>query len=166
MYSEHDNDFYALWNSVNADYGLRSGESVWRTQISPLKECPVDQIALVTGRKMIYLQRTQFQKHSSKLAKNVLKDATVIQVSRRHDPSVIVRLIQLAKGLNPADMIPFSQVSNVRGYWDYESQRVPFRDNYVMAGRNVPCAIKLYVQVYRIGNEHGMHPVSRKSLIR
>lgn len=165
MYSEHDGDFYAIWNSLNSETRIVGEDALWFCQNNPLVPQPSNMISLTVGGKRVYLDKGLFGIHFPLLKARMPAGVEVIKVSRRHDPSAVVRLIQIAKGLDPGDCVPLECLPNYRDYWDAENSELTMIDSFWDVGSNNFTAISLYVEMYIVASKIGMHASTKNWLL-
>lgn len=164
-FSEHDGDFFQLWDDLNNWYGIPGGRALDSRLANPKQPVPVDQVGLLTRGKKIFLTTAELQKHFSAYADKFDSRIGFIRLPQNLFPSVVVRLAQLAKGFELADDKPLRQIPNARDYWDQETDSFRFFDDFDAARYNATYAIELYLRMYMTGEELGWHTSSRELVL-
>lgn len=166
-FSIHDGDFYDLWDELNTWHGIPGGEALIYKQVYPKVPIPVDYVALLTRGLKILLRKTDLQKHFSNYADQSasIANSGYIELPERFSSSTVVRLAQLAKGLDPAVDKPLSEITNAKDYWRHDEDRFAILDEFqiVWSARvNASDALRLYLDLYVAGEALGWHTSSKQ----
>lgn len=161
-FSDHDGDFYSLWDELNTWHGIPGGRALIFKQLNPKRQLPVNHIYLLTQGKKILLRTTELQKHFSTYADQGSSETEFIELPKKLMPSVVVRLAQLAKGLDPAVDKPLWKISNARDYWREDSDCFAICDEFHAARSNATVAVDLYLHMYLTGEKVGWQDSSKE----
>lgn len=162
LFGEHDADFYQIWSQLEDKYGIVESDRGGRPNV-PRKPYPAGHVALLTGGKKIFVLKPDFEKHFSKLVPQI-QTCDLVRIPERFEAGVVVRLTQLAKGLDPADERPLDQPLNSRDFCCTGTESFAFFDHFWNAHRDATWAIKLYLRIYKAGESLGWHSSSKEWL--
>lgn len=162
LFREHDADFYRIWSQLEDKYGIAESDRGDRPNF-PRKPYPAGHIALLTGGKKIFVLKPDFEKHFSKLVPQI-QTCDLVRIPQCFEAGVVVRLTQLAKGLDPADERPLDQLLNSRDFCCTGTKSFAFLDHFWNAHRDATSAIKLYLRMYKAGEFLGWHSSSKEWL--
>lgn len=162
---KHDGNFQHLWNDTNNEMANPRTETMLNAAQHPRFVVPDGYIAISTGGQQVLLETPDWWTHFSIYAFLSSQQDGLIHIPREYTPSVVARLIQLAKGLDPADDKPLWDLPNYTDYWTHETGLLTFADLYTDPGNDATHALALYLNIYNTGEQLGWHSASRNWLL-
>lgn len=165
----HDRDFWTLYYNITTEYGMKQPERLKafrRAYKHPGQRRFWDEIAMSVGGVKVLIDTETFYDHFSAYTNHDNYSHEIVQFPRKYHPSLIVRLIQLAKGLDPADSDTYLSVPNVTDYYSHEGRFLRFNDDYQTLDEDAGRVLDLYLDLYKAGKELGWHTSSRDWLMK
>lgn len=161
-YGDHNGDFMQLWNRLNNEMKAPGGEAAQNLHLmlwSPVQ--PANHVAISFAGQKVFLRATDWVNHFSNYARRFQYHTELITFPRKLQPCVVARLVQLAKGLDPADDKSLIELPNHADYWSNELGQLSFPDCHADISRNACQALDLYLKMYKVGEGLGWHASSK-----
>lgn len=165
-YGDHDGDFMQLWNQLNNEMKSPGGEAAQNLHLmlwSPVQ--PANHVSISFGGRKVFLRRADWVNNFSNYARKFQHHTGLITFPRTLQACVVARLVQLAKGLDPADDKSLLEIPNYADYWSNECGRLSFWDAHANISRNAFQALDLYLGMYKVGEALGWHNSSKTWLL-
>lgn len=165
-FSDHDGDFFELWDELNTWHGIPGGRALHYKQSFPKRPLSVDRVGFLTRGKKVLMKTAEMHDHFSNYANQFASSKSrYVELPKKFIPSVVVRLAQLAKGLDPAFDKPLWKIANAEDYWMQDPDEFAISDPFAPAMFNATYAVDLYLHMYLAGEEFGWHPSSRQLVL-
>lgn len=178
-YNRHHGNFLALWSSLNTRFGADTTlsdeyrESARNERNLPIQH-PKGHISIFMMGNRLFLAEEAYKKHFSIWAKHhqeqdnqMLQSGQPLEESRSvyidlnyrgPEHCIYARFVQLARGLDPAIDKPLTDLPNCK---DFEL----IEDFYPVTKTDAMSALGLYLKMYTVGIDCGMHASTKAWLI-
>lgn len=182
-WDSHNGDFCATWMDLNIRFGAAMSDArVYVSKACRPTQHPKGHVSVFFAGTRIFLSEDAYRKHFSIWAQRhqeqddkMMKSGQPIEgfrslyidLSSDHpNLCVIARLLQVARGLDPAINRSVLDVPNAEvDFYTREPKEVAFSEWFLTPEKYESLALDLYLDLFRIGTECGMHDTTKDWLI-